>query len=151
MTTALSRRRVSCRELDHPDCDGWLWKKKRESSIFTSQKWQRFWFVLKGSSLYWYTSPQVRHFFIFAQHKANIFLLLNAHFSFRSDRDDELFVFSGSEGWRPRQCGQLHFRERTRTWQKIVRNISRWSHKNNDTRFFSQLYNERIIYFFNYD
>ncbi|KAF6717791.1 Connector enhancer of kinase suppressor of ras 1 [Oryzias melastigma] len=58
MTTALSRRRVSCRELDHPDCDGWLWKKKRESSIFTSQKWQRFWFVLKGSSLYWYTSPQ---------------------------------------------------------------------------------------------
>uniref|UniRef100_A0A8C8E164 Connector enhancer of kinase suppressor of Ras 1 n=1 Tax=Oryzias sinensis TaxID=183150 RepID=A0A8C8E164_9TELE len=58
MTTALSRRRVSCRELDHPDCDGWLWKKKKESSIFTSQKWQRFWFVLKGSSLYWYTSPQ---------------------------------------------------------------------------------------------
>ncbi|XP_008305065.1 connector enhancer of kinase suppressor of ras 1 isoform X2 [Stegastes partitus] len=58
MTTALSRRRVSCRELGHPDCDGWLWKKRRESSVFLAQKWQRFWFVLKGPCLYWYTSQQ---------------------------------------------------------------------------------------------
>ncbi|XP_017271857.1 connector enhancer of kinase suppressor of ras 1 isoform X2 [Kryptolebias marmoratus] len=58
MTTALSRRRVSCRELDHPDCDGWLWKKKRESSVFTAQKWQRFWFVLQGPVLYWYKCQQ---------------------------------------------------------------------------------------------
>ncbi|KAM9354255.1 connector enhancer of kinase suppressor of ras 1 [Pholidichthys leucotaenia] len=57
-TTALSRRRVSCRELDHPDCDGWLWKKRRESSVFIAQKWQRFWCVLKGPCLYWYNSPQ---------------------------------------------------------------------------------------------
>ncbi|XP_040916570.1 connector enhancer of kinase suppressor of ras 1 [Toxotes jaculatrix] len=58
MTTALSRRRVSCRELGRPDCDGWLWKKRKESSVFITQKWQRFWFVLKGPSLYWYTSQQ---------------------------------------------------------------------------------------------
>ncbi|XP_037551256.1 connector enhancer of kinase suppressor of ras 1 [Nematolebias whitei] len=58
MTTALSRRRVSCRELDHPDCDGWLWKKRRESSVFITQKWQRFWFVLKGPNLYWFNSQQ---------------------------------------------------------------------------------------------
>ncbi|KAG7224150.1 hypothetical protein INR49_019885 [Caranx melampygus] len=58
MTTALSRRRVSCRELGRPDCDGWLWKKRRESSVFITQKWQRFWFVLKGPSLYWYITQQ---------------------------------------------------------------------------------------------
>ncbi|XP_069576524.1 connector enhancer of kinase suppressor of ras 1 [Brachyistius frenatus] len=58
MSTAMSRRRVSCRELSHPDCDGWLWKKRKESSVFIAQKWQRFWFVLKGPCLYWYTSQQ---------------------------------------------------------------------------------------------
>ncbi|XP_073338830.1 connector enhancer of kinase suppressor of ras 1 [Pagrus major] len=58
MSTALSRRRVSCRELVRPDCDGWLWKKRKESSVFLTQKWQRFWFVLKGPALYWYTSQQ---------------------------------------------------------------------------------------------
>ncbi|XP_068194198.1 connector enhancer of kinase suppressor of ras 1 isoform X2 [Antennarius striatus] len=58
MSTAMSRRRVSCRELSQPDCDGWLWKKRKESSVFLTQKWQRFWFVLKGPSLYWYSSQQ---------------------------------------------------------------------------------------------
>ncbi|XP_003962772.2 connector enhancer of kinase suppressor of ras 1 isoform X2 [Takifugu rubripes] len=57
-TTAMSRRRVSCRELGKPDCDGWLWKKRKESSVFLAQKWQRFWFVLKGPALYWYSSQQ---------------------------------------------------------------------------------------------
>ncbi|KAK3563554.1 hypothetical protein QTP86_030967 [Hemibagrus guttatus] len=56
--TALSRRRVSCRELGLPDCDGWLWKKRKEMSVFMTQKWQRFWFVLKGVTIYWYTSQQ---------------------------------------------------------------------------------------------
>ncbi|TSU37077.1 Connector enhancer of kinase suppressor of ras 1 [Bagarius yarrelli] len=56
--TALSRRRVSCRELGLPDCDGWLWKKRKETSVFMTQKWQRFWFVLKGVTIYWYTSQQ---------------------------------------------------------------------------------------------
>ncbi|KAJ8333151.1 hypothetical protein SKAU_G00420470 [Synaphobranchus kaupii] len=57
--TAVSRRRVSCRELGRADCDGWLWKKKKkEGGVFVAQKWQRFWFILKGPSLYWYTSQQ---------------------------------------------------------------------------------------------
>ncbi len=68
MTTALSRRRVSCRELGRPDCDGWLWKKRKESSVFIAQKWQRFWFVLKGPSLYWYTSQQVGIFCYYKFH-----------------------------------------------------------------------------------
>ncbi|PWA16308.1 hypothetical protein CCH79_00004359, partial [Gambusia affinis] len=58
MSTALSRRRISCRDLAHPDCDGWLWKKRKESSVFITQKWQRFWFVLQGPSLYWYNTQQ---------------------------------------------------------------------------------------------
>ncbi|XP_063040076.1 connector enhancer of kinase suppressor of ras 1 [Engraulis encrasicolus] len=57
-TTAMSRRRVSCRELGRPDCDGWLWKKRKETGMFMTQKWQRFWFVLKGNTLYWYNSQQ---------------------------------------------------------------------------------------------
>ncbi|XP_036006277.1 connector enhancer of kinase suppressor of ras 1 isoform X2 [Fundulus heteroclitus] len=57
-STALSRRRVSCRELAQPDCDGWLWKKRKESSVFITQKWQRFWFVLKGPKLYWFSTQQ---------------------------------------------------------------------------------------------
>ncbi|XP_060790751.1 connector enhancer of kinase suppressor of ras 1 isoform X2 [Neoarius graeffei] len=56
--TAMSRRRVSCRELGLPDCDGWLWKKRKEMTVFRTQKWQRFWFVLKGVTIYWYTSQQ---------------------------------------------------------------------------------------------
>uniref|UniRef100_A0A8C9VGR8 Connector enhancer of kinase suppressor of Ras 1 n=1 Tax=Scleropages formosus TaxID=113540 RepID=A0A8C9VGR8_SCLFO len=56
--TAMSRRRVSCRELGRPDCDGWLWKKRKDSGVFLAQKWQRFWFVLKGPTLYWYKSEQ---------------------------------------------------------------------------------------------
>nr|XP_055027556.1 connector enhancer of kinase suppressor of ras 1 isoform X2 [Misgurnus anguillicaudatus] len=56
--TAMSRRRVSCRELVRPDCDGWLWKKRKEMGVFRTQKWQRCWFVLKGPTLYWYTSQQ---------------------------------------------------------------------------------------------
>ncbi|KAK7153061.1 hypothetical protein R3I93_011084 [Phoxinus phoxinus] len=56
--TAMSRRRVSCRELGRPDCDGWLWKKRKEANVFITQKWQRFWFVLKGPTVYWYTSQQ---------------------------------------------------------------------------------------------
>ncbi|XP_072545011.1 connector enhancer of kinase suppressor of ras 1 [Salminus brasiliensis] len=56
--TAMSRRRVSCRELGRPDCDGWLWKKRKDTNVFMTQKWQRFWFVLKGVTIYWYTSQQ---------------------------------------------------------------------------------------------
>ncbi|KAM6185249.1 interactor protein for cytohesin exchange factors 1 [Rhynchocyon petersi] len=49
----MSRRRVSCKDLGHADCQGWLYKKK-EKGTFLSNKWKKFWVVLKGSSLYWY-------------------------------------------------------------------------------------------------
>ncbi|KAJ7304308.1 hypothetical protein JRQ81_011854 [Phrynocephalus forsythii] len=54
--TRLSRRRISCQELGQVDCDGWLLKKKDHVG-FMAQKWKRFWFVLKGQTLYWYSNP----------------------------------------------------------------------------------------------
>ncbi|XP_035380279.1 interactor protein for cytohesin exchange factors 1 [Electrophorus electricus] len=51
----MSRRRVSVKELGKVDCQGWLYKKK-ESRAFLGNKWKKYWFVLKGSSLYWYTN-----------------------------------------------------------------------------------------------
>ncbi|XP_017650268.2 interactor protein for cytohesin exchange factors 1 [Nannospalax galili] len=51
----MSRRRISCKDLGHADCQGWLYKKK-EKGTFLSNKWKKFWVVLKGSSLYWYSS-----------------------------------------------------------------------------------------------
>ncbi|XP_037675889.1 interactor protein for cytohesin exchange factors 1 isoform X3 [Choloepus didactylus] len=51
----MSRRRISCKDLGHADCQGWLYKKKEKGS-FLSNKWKKFWVVLKGSSLYWYSS-----------------------------------------------------------------------------------------------
>ncbi|XP_048357564.1 connector enhancer of kinase suppressor of ras 1 [Sphaerodactylus townsendi] len=56
MATRLSRRRISCQDLGQVDCDGWLLKKKDHVG-FMAQKWKRFWFVLKGQTLYWYSSP----------------------------------------------------------------------------------------------
>ncbi|XP_062996180.1 connector enhancer of kinase suppressor of ras 1 isoform X2 [Elgaria multicarinata webbii] len=56
MATRLSRRRISCQELGQVDCDGWLLKKKDHVG-FMAQKWKRFWFVLKGQTLYWYSNP----------------------------------------------------------------------------------------------
>lgn len=50
-----SRRRIACKDLGHGDCEGWLWKKKDASGYFT-QKWKKYWFVLKDSDLYWYTN-----------------------------------------------------------------------------------------------
>ncbi|XP_018425808.1 PREDICTED: connector enhancer of kinase suppressor of ras 1-like, partial [Nanorana parkeri] len=55
--TKLSRRRVSCRDLGNPDCDGWLWKRK-ENVSFMSQKWKHCYCVLKKDKLYWYNGPQ---------------------------------------------------------------------------------------------
>uniref|UniRef100_A0A4W4DXS3 Connector enhancer of kinase suppressor of Ras 2b n=1 Tax=Electrophorus electricus TaxID=8005 RepID=A0A4W4DXS3_ELEEL len=48
-----SRRKISCKDLGHGDCEGWLWKKKDAKGYFT-QKWKKYWFILKDSSLYWY-------------------------------------------------------------------------------------------------
>ncbi|XP_028909495.1 interactor protein for cytohesin exchange factors 1 isoform X5 [Ornithorhynchus anatinus] len=51
----MSRRRISCKDLGHADCQGWLFKKKEKGS-FLGNKWKKFWVVLKEASLYWYTS-----------------------------------------------------------------------------------------------
>ncbi|KAK5925414.1 hypothetical protein CgunFtcFv8_017939 [Champsocephalus gunnari] len=53
--SSASRRRISCKDLGHGDCEGWLWKKKDAKGYFT-QKWRKYWFILKESCLYWYTN-----------------------------------------------------------------------------------------------
>lgn len=57
LATRLSRRRVSCRELGLPDCDGWLLLRKVPGG-FMGTRWRRCWCVLKGHTLYWYRQPQ---------------------------------------------------------------------------------------------
>uniref|UniRef100_A0A8C2YMG2 Connector enhancer of kinase suppressor of Ras 1 n=1 Tax=Chinchilla lanigera TaxID=34839 RepID=A0A8C2YMG2_CHILA len=57
VATKLSRRRVSCRELGRPDCDGWLLLRKTPGG-FMGPRWRRCWFMLKGHMLYWYRQPQ---------------------------------------------------------------------------------------------
>ncbi|XP_066214008.1 connector enhancer of kinase suppressor of ras 2 isoform X3 [Saccopteryx leptura] len=52
-----SKRRISCKDLGRGDCEGWLWKKKDAKSYF-SQKWKKYWFVLKDDSLYWYSNEE---------------------------------------------------------------------------------------------
>uniref|UniRef100_A0A8C2CJX7 Si:ch211-26b3.4 n=1 Tax=Cyprinus carpio TaxID=7962 RepID=A0A8C2CJX7_CYPCA len=53
--SSASRRRIACKDLGHGDCEGWLWKKKDATGYFT-QKWKKYWFILKDSNLYWYTN-----------------------------------------------------------------------------------------------
>ncbi|KTF86086.1 hypothetical protein cypCar_00025961 [Cyprinus carpio] len=48
---SISKRRISCRDLGQGDCEGWLWKKKDAKSYF-SQKWKKYWVVLKDACLY---------------------------------------------------------------------------------------------------
>ncbi|XP_034034540.1 connector enhancer of kinase suppressor of ras 2-like isoform X2 [Thalassophryne amazonica] len=50
---SISKRRISCRDLGQGDCEGWLWKKKDAKTYF-SQKWKKYWFILKDTCLYWY-------------------------------------------------------------------------------------------------
>ncbi|XP_018417940.1 PREDICTED: connector enhancer of kinase suppressor of ras 2 isoform X7 [Nanorana parkeri] len=52
-----SKRRISCKDLGRGDCEGWLWKKKDAKSYF-SQKWKKYWFILKDASLYWYSNEE---------------------------------------------------------------------------------------------
>lgn len=51
----MSRRRISVKELGHPDHQGWLYRKK-ESKGFLGIKWKKYWFVLKKTALYWYAN-----------------------------------------------------------------------------------------------
>lgn len=56
--SSISKRRISCKDLGRGDCEGWLWKKKDAKSYF-SQKWKKYWFVLKDACLYWYMNEEV--------------------------------------------------------------------------------------------
>ncbi|XP_069787704.1 interactor protein for cytohesin exchange factors 1 isoform X2 [Narcine bancroftii] len=51
----MSRRRISCKDLGCADLQGWLYKKKTSKSLIRN-KWKKYWFVLKGTNLYWYTN-----------------------------------------------------------------------------------------------
>ncbi|KAL4624056.1 connector enhancer of kinase suppressor of ras 3-like [Arapaima gigas] len=51
----MSRRRISVKELGQVDHQGWLYR-KTEGKGFLGIKWKKFWFVLKKTSLYWYSS-----------------------------------------------------------------------------------------------
>lgn len=54
---SISKRRISCRDLGQGDCEGWLWKKKDAKTYF-SQKWKKYWFILKDTCLYWYINEE---------------------------------------------------------------------------------------------
>ncbi|XP_076024713.1 connector enhancer of kinase suppressor of ras 2-like [Genypterus blacodes] len=54
---SISKRRISCKDLGQGDCEGWLWKKKDAKSYF-SQKWKKYWFILKHTCLYWYMNEE---------------------------------------------------------------------------------------------
>ncbi|KAF7656026.1 hypothetical protein LDENG_00047130 [Lucifuga dentata] len=54
---SMSKRRISCKDLGQGDCEGWLWKKKDAKSYF-SQKWKKYWFILKDTCLYWYMNEE---------------------------------------------------------------------------------------------
>ncbi|XP_066502014.1 connector enhancer of kinase suppressor of ras 2 isoform X2 [Hoplias malabaricus] len=55
--SSISKRRISCKDLGQGDCEGWLWKKKDAKSYF-SQKWKKYWVVLKDACLYWYINEE---------------------------------------------------------------------------------------------
>ncbi|XP_017331930.1 connector enhancer of kinase suppressor of ras 3 isoform X3 [Ictalurus punctatus] len=51
----MSRRRVSVKDLGPVDHQGWLFR-KNEGKGFLGIKWKKYWFVLKKTSLYWYSN-----------------------------------------------------------------------------------------------
>ncbi|XP_056140768.1 connector enhancer of kinase suppressor of ras 2-like [Lampris incognitus] len=55
--SSISKRRISCKDLGQADCEGWLWKKKDAKSYF-SQRWKKYWFILKDTCLYWYMNEE---------------------------------------------------------------------------------------------
>ncbi|XP_072121435.1 interactor protein for cytohesin exchange factors 1 isoform X2 [Mobula birostris] len=54
-SSTMSRRRISCKDLGRADFQGWLFKKKTNKGLI-GNKWKKYWFVLKGTYLYWYTN-----------------------------------------------------------------------------------------------
>ncbi|KAM4818655.1 uncharacterized protein RHO17_003829 [Thomomys bottae] len=45
---------IACTELGHGKCEGWLWK-KRESRGISLFSWKKYWFILKHSTLFWFS------------------------------------------------------------------------------------------------
>ncbi|XP_038664390.1 interactor protein for cytohesin exchange factors 1 isoform X2 [Scyliorhinus canicula] len=54
-SSTMSRRRISCKDLGQADFQGWLYKKKTNKGLI-GIKWKKYWFVLKGTCLYWYAN-----------------------------------------------------------------------------------------------
>lgn len=81
---SLSRRRVSCKALGRGDCEGWLWR-KRDAKGYFSQKWKKYWFVLKDNCLYWYINEEVSWPFLLykthAQLRAVVAIILYQYIS----------------------------------------------------------------------
>lgn len=68
---SLSRRRVSCKALGRGDCEGWLWR-KRDAKGYFSQKWKKYWFVLKDNCLYWYINEEASRPFLLFKMSVNM-------------------------------------------------------------------------------
>lgn len=81
---SLSRRRVSCKALGRGDCEGWLWR-KRDAKGYFSQKWKKYWFVLKDNCLYWYINEEASWPFLLykthAQLRAVVAIILYTYIS----------------------------------------------------------------------
>ncbi|XP_051035404.1 uncharacterized protein LOC127218429, partial [Phodopus roborovskii] len=45
---------IACTNLGHGNCEGWLWH-KRESRGISLFSWKKYWFILKHSTLYWFS------------------------------------------------------------------------------------------------
>ncbi|KAM3602309.1 uncharacterized protein V6R79_001671 [Siganus canaliculatus] len=59
-SAAMSRRRISVKDLGQVDCQGWL-QRRKEGRSFLGSRWKRCWFVLKRSSLYWYSDKTAQN------------------------------------------------------------------------------------------
>lgn len=49
---------IACTDLGHGDIEGWLWH-KRESRGISFFSWKKYWFILKHSTLYWFSHLNV--------------------------------------------------------------------------------------------
>lgn len=49
---------IACTEMGHGKCEGWLWH-KRESRGISFFSWKKYWFILKHSTLYWFSHLNV--------------------------------------------------------------------------------------------
>lgn len=95
--SSISKRRISCRDLGQGDCEGWLWKKKDAKTYF-SQKWKKYWFILKDTCLYWYMNEEVNTLSlkIFITSNRLLLLMLVFFYLHRMRRQKALSAFQSS-------------------------------------------------------